>query len=158
LEPINSSIDDISRRLREIGYQVERIQNQALLPPGRPEPDLEVLEGLLENEWRLLCERAGFGTPAQQPPMPSNPRKLLLSSAHVYQDMVMAHTRDTLLTPRKQYLSLSPIPSPELYPRVTQDRATQDAARMLDPITLGQPGGAAGDANRSTEVKHTAEM
>jgi hypothetical protein len=81
--------------------------------------------------------------------MPSNPRKLLLSSGHVYQDMVMAHTRDTLLTPRNQYLAVSPIPSPELHPRVTEERATQDATHMLDSITLGEPG-------RTTD-KHPAE-
>jgi hypothetical protein len=144
LAPLNSTIDGISRRLREIGYQVERIQNQALLlPPGRMEPQLGTLENRLEDEWRLLCLRFGFETPAQQPPLPSDPRNLLLSSSHVYQDMVMAHTRDTLLTPRNPYLVVSPIPSPELTPqntRITEEPETQDTAHMLDSITLGEAG------------------
>jgi hypothetical protein len=88
--------------------------------------------------------------------MPSNPRKLLLSSGHVYQDMVMAHTRDTLLTPRNQYLAVSPIPSPELHPRVTEERATQDATHMLDSITLGEPGRTTD--NHPAEAVYTAEM
>jgi hypothetical protein len=160
---LNDSIDDISSRLQMIGYQVERIQNQALLlPPDRTEPDLGVLESRLENEWRLLCSRAGFDTPAEQPPLPSNPRKLLLSSAHVYQEMVMAHTRDTLLTPRKQYLSVSPIPSPELIPlqpRVAEQTETHDASHMLDSITLGEPGRAGNRQNGdAVEASYTAEM
>jgi hypothetical protein len=164
LTPLNSSIDDISRRLREIGYQVERIQNQTLLlPSGRIEPDLGALEGRLENEWRLLCARAGFETPAQQPPMPGNARQLLLSSGHVYQDMVVAHTRGTLLTPGNQYLALSPIPSPELtplQPHVTEETGTQDHTHMLDSITLGQPGRPAGNRHQRhpEEAIYSAEM
>lgn len=159
---MNDTIDDISSRLQIIGYQVERIQNQALLlPPDRIEPDLGALESRLENEWRLLCARAGFQTPAQQPPLPSNPRKLLLSSGHVYQEMVMAHTRDTLLTPRRQYLAISPIPSPELtplQPRVAEQTQTHDASHMLDSITLGEPGGTGDRNGNAVDAPYTAEM
>lgn len=126
--------------------------------PGRMEPDLGVLKGRLENEWRLLCERAGFAMPGQQPPMPGNARQLLLSSDQVFRDMVMAHTRDTLLTPIRPYLALSPIPSPELHPRPTEERAAQEAARMLDSITLGAPGRTAQNASRPGEAVYTAEM
>jgi hypothetical protein len=159
---LNSSIDDITRRLREIGYQVERIQNQALLlPPDRLEPNFSALEDRLEHEWRLLCARAGFETPAQQPPMPGNARRLLLRSGNVYQDMVMAHTRDTLLTPMNQYLAVSPLPSPELaplQPRVVEEPEAPNVDHMLDSITLGEPGRSTASQDNPVEGIYNAEM
>jgi hypothetical protein len=137
--PQDTTIDDIARRLSEIRYQVERKQIQAAqLPPVRTEPDLRDLENRLEHEWRSLCLRAGFRNPSQQPPIPSTSRNLLLSSAQVYQEMVIAHTRDTLLSPRRQYLK-SPIPSPQLEPQdpsITEEPEEQDLPPVLDSTML----------------------
>jgi len=109
INPEDSTIEDIARRLNEIRYQVERRQVQAI---RRGEPDLADLETQLEREWRLLCLRAGFEDRAHRPPLPTSPRALLLSSAQVYQDMVIAHNRGTLISPRVAELQLTPISTP----------------------------------------------
>ncbi|KAF2666426.1 hypothetical protein BT63DRAFT_58465 [Microthyrium microscopicum] len=110
LKPEDSTIEDIARRLNEIHYQVERLQNQAILVQfGRGRDlDLTDLEQQLEREWRLLCLRAGFEDVAHRPPLPGGSRNLLLSPSQVYTEIIIAHNRDSLIGPRHEGLNLTP--------------------------------------------------
>lgn len=110
LQPEDSSIDDIVRRLGEIKYKVESRQVQAVQLDR--DPDISDLQNQLGREWRLLCLRAGFVHPERIPPLPGRDGNLLLPSAQAYQDMVVALGRGTLNSSRGEALTMSPISSP----------------------------------------------
>lgn len=125
LNPEDSTVGDIARRLSEIRYQVERRQVQASQasqgsqPNHRighhEEPNFADLEERLRTEWSLLCLRAGFeDRGGQNPSLPSDTRQLLLSSGQVYNELIINHTRNTFLTPRNTNMSLTPIASPAI--------------------------------------------
>jgi len=109
IDPEDTTIEDIARRLNEIRYQVERRQVQAI---RREEPIWDDLEEQLQQEWRLLCMRAGFDEDEFRPPLPAPVRTLLLSPAQVYQEIVIAHNRGTLISPRVSEVRLGPITAP----------------------------------------------
>lgn len=116
LNPEDSRVDDIARRLSEIRYQVERRQIQASQRPDNREPEFGDLEEQIEHEWGLLCLRAGFEDRAPRPNLPSGTRQLLLSSGQVYNELIINHSRGTLITPRTAGSTLSPIISPTISP------------------------------------------
>ena len=116
-------MSDIARRLSEIRYQVERRQTRAV-QQHRQEPDFGDLEARIENEWRLLCLRAGFADRGLRPSLPSDTRQLLLSSGQVYNDLIINHSRGTLISPRTQGTALTPITSPSLSPVDLQQQAS----------------------------------
>jgi hypothetical protein len=104
IEPANSTIEDIAKRLSELKYQVERRQIKAtqLDPARRRALYLSDLETQLDREWNLLCLRAGFEDHDHRPPLPSSAHNLLLSSTQIYQDMIIAHNRDTMVSPTRE--------------------------------------------------------
>jgi hypothetical protein len=96
------------RRLSEIKYQVGRKQSQHIQRGGGGQDlDLTDLESKVDQEWRLLCLRAGFEDRSRRPPLPASARNLLFSTTQVHQSMVIAYSRDTVIGPRSATLTVS---------------------------------------------------
>jgi hypothetical protein len=103
------------RRLGQIKYKAERIQIEAIqLSQESRDAKLSELQDTVEQEWRLLCLRAGLVHPRPIPPLPGNGRNLLLSTAEAYNDMVVAFGRGTLDSPSGQPLQVTRPMSPIL--------------------------------------------
>jgi hypothetical protein len=130
----DSKVADIARRLSEIKYQVERRQIQASQRlPHQSEPDFTDLEAILEQEWRLLCLRAGFEDRAQRPNLPSGTRQLLLSSGQIYNELIINHSRGPLISSNVGIGTLSPISSPIMTPEDFRQRPEPTGAGAIPP-------------------------
>lgn len=97
LPPRSSNVEDIVGRINEICYHANRRQIQSI--QLNREVDVSDLYSQLQDEWQVLCLRAGFVQRGQVPRLPWNENLLLAPNRNLYHDAVVNLTNDTIHTP-----------------------------------------------------------
>lgn len=96
LPPRSSNIEDIVGRIKEICYQAQRRQIQAI--QLNREVEVSDLYSQLQNEWQVLCLRAGFVQGGRGPRLPWDENLLLAPNRNLYHEAVVNLTNDSVHT------------------------------------------------------------